>query len=121
MINGVLAAYAIIAFVGIRHSLVDIWVNVVSWLYKPQRYKPTKARKEAPQSIPDGAEGELTNWELVLYMGFADRRRSTRHIADLSEPDRTSLMLPVSAPAVADRNIVLGPPPGDQAAETSPV
>jgi cellulose synthase/poly-beta-1,6-N-acetylglucosamine synthase-like glycosyltransferase len=100
-INGVLAAYAIVAFIGLRHSLVDIWVNVVSWLYKPQRYKPTKARRKAPRAVPDGAEGELTNWELVLYMGFADRRRSARAAgAPNSDPDRAVLSLPVSAPNV---------------------
>lgn len=39
--NAVLASYAIVAFVGLRASLVDIWVNVVSWLYRPQRYEST--------------------------------------------------------------------------------
>ncbi|MHB1571936.1 MAG: glycosyltransferase family 2 protein, partial [Solirubrobacteraceae bacterium] len=39
-INAVLASYAIIAFIGVRTSLVDIWINVLSWLYKPQRYDP---------------------------------------------------------------------------------
>ena len=44
-VNAILGCYAIVAFIGIRHSLVDIWVNVVSWLYKPQRHAPTPARR----------------------------------------------------------------------------
>jgi len=72
-INAVLGAYAIVSFIGIRASIVDILVNIVSWLYKPQRAKPAPARREAPAFDPG-----LSDWELVLYMGFADRRRQPR-------------------------------------------
>ncbi len=76
-INAVLAAYAIIAFVGIRTSLVDIYVNVVSWLYKPQRFKPAPARRE-PEAILSADNVDQVDWKLVLYMGFNDRRRRPR-------------------------------------------
>jgi cellulose synthase/poly-beta-1,6-N-acetylglucosamine synthase-like glycosyltransferase len=84
-INAVLGAYAIIAFIGIRDSIVDIWTNVVSWLYKPQRHKPAPARR-GPATFEPG----LSNWELVLYMGFADRRRAPRETAEIGhlDPDR---------------------------------
>jgi len=109
-VNAVLGAYAIVAFIGIRHSLVDIWANVVSWLYKPQTFKPTPARTAAAELA--GASGDgVGDWAFVLYMGFADRRRSTRYIADLSEPDRASLVLPVSAPVVGGEELVLDPAP----------
>jgi cellulose synthase/poly-beta-1,6-N-acetylglucosamine synthase-like glycosyltransferase len=75
-INAVLAGYAIIAFIGIRTSLADIAINVVSWLYKPQRYRPAPSRRSAPESI--SADTPLHDWELVLYLGFADRRRAPR-------------------------------------------
>jgi cellulose synthase/poly-beta-1,6-N-acetylglucosamine synthase-like glycosyltransferase len=104
-VNAVLGTYAIVAFIGIRHSLADICANVVSWLYKPQKFKPTPARSATAGALAPG--DDVGDWEFVLYMGFADRRRSSRHTADLSEPDRTSLILPVSAPAVADRDVVL--------------
>jgi cellulose synthase (UDP-forming) len=102
-INAVLAAYAIVAFVGIRDSLVDIWVNVVSWLYKPQRYQPTPPRR-APASFPDPSEAEVADWELILYMGFADRRRAPRGAAggELSNPDRSALTLQLPSPLVDD-------------------
>jgi len=97
-INALAAAYAIVAFVGIRNSLVDIWVNVVSWLYKPQRHKPMPARSAA-KPLDDGDDGELRNWELALYMGFADRRRRSRDAPpDPTAPDRAPLPLPVSPP-----------------------
>ncbi|HZP73640.1 MAG TPA: glycosyltransferase family 2 protein [Gaiellaceae bacterium] len=96
-VNAVLGSYAIVAFIGLRHSLVDIWANVKSWLYKPQSFNPVPAR-----SAPAGSPDEVADWEFVLYMGFADRRRRTRFAVDLSEPDRTSLALPVSAADDAD-------------------
>jgi cellulose synthase/poly-beta-1,6-N-acetylglucosamine synthase-like glycosyltransferase len=75
-INAVLAAYAIVAFVGVRHSLVDIWSNVFAWLHKPQSFAPTPSRRDdAPAMSP---ETELEDWELVLYLGFAERRRQPR-------------------------------------------
>jgi hypothetical protein len=117
-VNAVLGGYAIVAFIGIRHSLIDIWANVVSWLYKPQKFKPTPARSGAATTTP-AASDDIGDWAFVLYMGFADRRRSARHITDLSEPDRTSLTLPVSAPAVADRDAMPTLAPKGPAAETS--
>jgi cellulose synthase/poly-beta-1,6-N-acetylglucosamine synthase-like glycosyltransferase len=87
--NAVLAAYAIVAFVGVRTSLVDIWTNIVSWLYRPEKYRPAPSRRTAPSSV--GPEAQLSDWELVLYLGFADRRRSPRSAApalpELTEGD----------------------------------
>ncbi len=102
-LNGLLAAYAIVAFVGIRDSLVDVWTNVVSWLYKPQRHQPAPARAQQPA----GEGAGLTDWELVLYMGFADRRRRARQSpeVDPSAADRIELHLPVSAPTLGDDDL----------------
>jgi cellulose synthase/poly-beta-1,6-N-acetylglucosamine synthase-like glycosyltransferase len=97
-INGVLGAYAIVAFIGVRNSLVDIWVNVVSWLYKPQGPKKMAAR--APSALQPTPEG-TANWELVLYLGHADRRRRSREAPEAaSDLDSAPLTLPVSAPEV---------------------
>jgi cellulose synthase (UDP-forming) len=102
-INTVLGTYAILAFIGIRDSIVDIWTNVVSWLYKPRRHEPTPARLEpAPYVDPT----ELADWELVLYMGFADRRRAQREIPQIApqDPDRPVLTLPLTVPPVEDES-----------------
>jgi cellulose synthase/poly-beta-1,6-N-acetylglucosamine synthase-like glycosyltransferase len=97
-INAALGGYAILAFIGLRHSLVDIWVNVVSWLYKPQRHAPAPARR-LPADHPVSDE-ELSNWELVLYLGFADRRRAARVKPPVvtADPDRPVVALPLTAP-----------------------
>ena len=47
-INATLAGYAIVAYIGVRNSIVDVWNNVVSWLYKPQR--PQRAKRAAPRA-----------------------------------------------------------------------
>ncbi len=109
-INGVLGTYAIVAFIGLRNSLVDIWTNVVSWLYKPQNFKPAPARTPGPAGAADARE--VANWELVLYMGFPDRRRRARPPSpDTADPDRAPLPLPVSAPVVNLRQIQAEPAP----------
>jgi cellulose synthase/poly-beta-1,6-N-acetylglucosamine synthase-like glycosyltransferase len=98
VINGVLGAYAIVAFIGVRNSLVDIWVNVTSWLYKPQGPKKMAAR--APSALQPTPEG-TANWELVLYLGHADRRRRPRETPEAAtDLDRAPLTLPVSAPEI---------------------
>jgi cellulose synthase/poly-beta-1,6-N-acetylglucosamine synthase-like glycosyltransferase len=67
-INSVLATYAILAYVGLRNSLVDIWVNVLALLYKPE-----KAIRPQPAQPAGAPVGQLVpEWELVLHYGSAD-------------------------------------------------
>jgi cellulose synthase/poly-beta-1,6-N-acetylglucosamine synthase-like glycosyltransferase len=97
-INGILGAYAIISFIGIRDSMVDIWTNVVSWLYKPQGPKKMAAR--APAALEPTDDG-VADWELVLYLGHVDRRRRARETPEApSDLDHAPLTLPVSAPEI---------------------
>ena len=113
-INAVLAAYAIIAFIGVRNSLVDIWVNVVSWLYKPSRPVPMPARTTADRrELPSGVV--MPDWERVLYLGFPERRRSARDVpTHPTDPDRAALTLPVSAPTVDVPKVAAGLDPEDR-------
>ncbi len=68
-LNATLALYAMIAFVGIRHALVDLWVQLRSWLYRPVA-APTPANSTSgkPGAIrtPSGAIGD---WASVLHHG----------------------------------------------------
>jgi cellulose synthase/poly-beta-1,6-N-acetylglucosamine synthase-like glycosyltransferase len=110
-INAVLGSYAIVAFIGVRNSLVDIWVNVTSWLYKPQGPKKMAAR--APAATEPTDDG-VANWELVLYLGHADRRRRSRDVPEQpSDLDKAPLTLPVTAPEIdlAELGIDLSPAP----------
>jgi hypothetical protein len=64
--NAVMAAYAIRAYIGLRNSIVDIFLGVLNWLY----VKPKQAAPERPQIIPKAPEE--VDWESILYHG--DRR-----------------------------------------------
>lgn len=57
LVNGVLTTYAIVAFMGFRNSIVDLFVGFAHWVRVP-----AKARPDA------GATGD-PDWESVLYFG----------------------------------------------------
>ena len=62
--NAALAFYAIVAFVGLRNSVVDIAANVVQWLYRRDRTEDGAG--------PDEGEGEEPDWAAVLHYGSSD-------------------------------------------------
>jgi cellulose synthase/poly-beta-1,6-N-acetylglucosamine synthase-like glycosyltransferase len=55
-VNALLCAYALVAFIGIRHSLVDVWSNVLMRVWRPVE----------PVARP---EVEQLDWVTVLYDG----------------------------------------------------
>ena len=67
-INAVLATYAILAYVGLWNSIVDIFANIADFLYtteKPAAHKPVAAAPNLlGQPVPE--------WELVLHYGTSD-------------------------------------------------
>ena len=70
-LNVVLAFYAIVAFIGLRHSLADAWVHFKSLLYKrerPQRRRFSPMRKRPAAPAPP-------HWQEVLQVGPAYTRR----------------------------------------------
>jgi cellulose synthase/poly-beta-1,6-N-acetylglucosamine synthase-like glycosyltransferase len=79
-LNAVLAAYAIVAYIGVGNSIVDVWHNFLSWLYKPQR---TVAPKPLAPRVAI-AEAPGAHWTQTLAYAPADgvrrkeRRKSSR-------------------------------------------
>ncbi|MGO1401591.1 MAG: glycosyltransferase family 2 protein [Flaviflexus sp.] len=73
--NAILCTYAIIAYIGIRASLVDMVLGVVNWLYVPdvpsRRQLKKKEEEERAARRAKGAS-EPVEWERILYDG--DRR-----------------------------------------------
>jgi cellulose synthase/poly-beta-1,6-N-acetylglucosamine synthase-like glycosyltransferase/EAL domain-containing protein (putative c-di-GMP-specific phosphodiesterase class I) len=68
-INVVLASYAILAFIGVRHSIQDIWVQVLPWFQRRQR---SRGADEAPQvAVGQGARPDPGSWEHVVELGHA--------------------------------------------------
>ena len=82
--NFSLAFYAMVAFVGIGNSLVDLWVQLRGWLYKPEPVRATSTAsggKPATSAIhtPSGAIGD---WASVLHYGTPES--GTRVVATRS-------------------------------------
>jgi EAL domain-containing protein (putative c-di-GMP-specific phosphodiesterase class I)/cellulose synthase/poly-beta-1,6-N-acetylglucosamine synthase-like glycosyltransferase len=67
-INTLLASYAILAFIGIRYSIVDTWVHFKARLYKPVK-RPTVLH-QSPASIL--ANPSSVDWASVLHFGGPD-------------------------------------------------
>ncbi|WP_431712152.1 glycosyltransferase family 2 protein [Glutamicibacter uratoxydans] len=65
-INATLAAYAIRSYIGVKNSIADLVLGIVSWLFVTPRTKAQPA-PEYPQATP-----ESTDWATILYQG--DRR-----------------------------------------------
>lgn len=57
LFNGVLTTYAIVAFMGFRNSIVDLFVGFAHWVRVPAKARPSS-----------GASGD-PDWESVLYFG----------------------------------------------------
>ena len=64
--NAVMAAYAIVAYIGVRNSIVDIFLGVLNWLY----VRPKAVAAEPPAIIPKSPQE--VDWASILYHG--DRR-----------------------------------------------
>ena len=59
LVNGVLTSYAIVAFIGVRNSLVDVAAGIAHWVRVPV---PAPRPAQDPAASPD-------HWESVLYFG----------------------------------------------------
>lgn len=68
-VNAILAAAAIVSYIGIGASLVDIWLGLTRWLYveRTVRTSATPAPTVAPTTAP-------IDWATVLYLGDVDAR-----------------------------------------------
>ncbi len=71
-VNALLATYAIVAFIGIWNSIVDLAANFASFLHKSQGSKSAPSRRPAPVEVSQTAD--VHDWERVLYHGVADPR-----------------------------------------------
>lgn len=58
-VNALLGLYAVKAFIGLRNSAMDVWMNIVQRLYRP-------AGSDGPQRVPE------PDWITVLYHGAGE-------------------------------------------------
>lgn len=66
--NALLASYALVALMGVRNSIVDIWLGFVERLYVPEKSVslPVRTRRRRIEEVPEPA-----SWQDVLYRGAA--------------------------------------------------
>ncbi|WP_188755562.1 glycosyltransferase family 2 protein [Microbacterium album] len=69
-VNATLCAWAIVAYIGIRNSLVDMGLGVLNWLYVPR--KPKRDRRAKAAETREAAGPQDVDWAGILYHG--DRR-----------------------------------------------
>ena len=65
-VNLILAAYATVAFIGLRNSIVDGWIHLTSLLYKPVRPRRRRVLLRARSTTPEPAPAD---WRTVLQVG----------------------------------------------------
>jgi cellulose synthase (UDP-forming) len=70
-LNTFLALTAIIAYIGIWNSIVDIWIAMTSWLYVDVKKKPEADDPAANGDTP-------IDWRTVLYRGDDDANNSAK-------------------------------------------
>lgn len=75
-LNVILALYAVLAYIGLRNSLVDGWVHVKSLLYKRE---PARKSDRVAEGVREGAAAlspaGAVDWQSVLQVGPAYARR----------------------------------------------
>jgi cellulose synthase (UDP-forming) len=69
LFNTLTASYALLALMGLRHALVDIWLGIWEHLHVTEGTgRPTPLRRRRKRSTPEPA---LPRWDEVLYRGAA--------------------------------------------------
>lgn len=68
--NAFTAAWAVVEFIGVKNTIVDVWLSIVNWLYVPVKKKQTGQE-------PAGA-AQRVGWQAILYHGDAETRTSNR-------------------------------------------
>ncbi|GAB2455910.1 cellulose synthase/poly-beta-1,6-N-acetylglucosamine synthase-like glycosyltransferase [Conyzicola lurida] len=68
--NALLAGGAIVAYIGVKNSIVDIWLALTGWLFVDVKSKSTTDDDTPDRDTP-------IDWRSVLYRGDSDGRGST--------------------------------------------
>jgi cellulose synthase (UDP-forming) len=77
--NAALASWAILSYIGVVNSIVDVWIGATGWLFVEKR--PRRARGLAAP-VP-----EAFDWRSVLYHGHEMGGELIRHNAEVATSD----------------------------------
>jgi len=100
-LNAALAFYAMVAFVGLWNCVVDLWLQLRGWLYKP--VPPQKPAVEVTTAA--GGAPVITDWASVLYYGTADAAKTaviTRRPSRQAEVESLADRAPAAAAPAAE-------------------
>lgn len=78
--NSVVALWAIVAYIGIRNTIADVWHGLIKWLYVETKNNKIKVA---------GTDDPVLNWRAVLYHG--DIKANSPSIDRVSDPKSTVL------------------------------
>ena len=101
--NVALGAYAVLAYIGLKNSLVDSWIHLRNVITKPVEPK-RRRRVAAPAEVP-------MDWMAVLHLGAYEPRHwpsasttiTARGLRDVNEPGHAEIVLrPEAAPVDAE-------------------
>ncbi len=100
-LNVALACYAVKAFIGLRNTLVDLWVHGTSLLYK----SPGKRRRLSAVWRRPAEEPKPADWRTVLQADFAEPQYQPTQARPAYMPSVRTSPAPPAAP------LPEGPPP----------
>ncbi|WP_336790023.1 glycosyltransferase family 2 protein [Paenibacillus sp. MMO-177] len=87
--NAITALWAVVEFIGIKNTVVDVWLSVLNWLYVPVKKKQIDQEKE---------HAHRAHWQSILYHGDAEMR--------LSESALDHLALTARAPHLEEKEVM---------------
>lgn len=106
LFNAATGTYALVALMGLRHALVDLWLGIVEFVHVPHRSTPRVSRRRStppPGPVPP-------SWSEVLYRGAAATAtgehvsESTGQFRILAQPPEIPAARPAADPQGADAN-----------------
>ena len=89
--NIITATWAILEFIGIKNTVVDICLGIKNWLYVPVKKKHTDRETEHIESL---------DWQAILYHGDSEVRMSN-HISN-----HTPNQIAVITPQIAEKEVI---------------
>jgi cellulose synthase/poly-beta-1,6-N-acetylglucosamine synthase-like glycosyltransferase len=102
-VNAVAATYAVVAFMGVRNLLVDLWLGFIEFLYVTEKPRNAAQPVQRRQRRTVVKEPTPMAWQDVLYRGAPATASGTHH-AEVGGSFRV-LAVPPSAPPEHNRRL----------------